>query len=189
MERALPATSYAVLGMISLAPMSGYELALRVDRTIANFWQISKSQVYGELSRLEELGLVLGTDVEQSRRPDKRTYEVTASGSEALDEWLVGPGHGSRRLRSGLLLKVFFAHRMTQERFSELLVGYRAEAEAERDHLAPIVESLAGSSDAYFTRATALYGLRQAEASLAWIGEVEASYPKSSSARKRSNRS
>jgi DNA-binding PadR family transcriptional regulator len=175
--------------MISLAPMSGYELAQRVDQTIANFWQISKSQVYGELSRLEELELVKGTDVEQERRPDKRTYEVTANGSQALDQWLAKPGHGPRRLRSGLLLKVFFAHRMTRERFAELLAANRMEAEQERDHLGEIVELLANQADAVYSRATALYGLRQAEAALRWIDEVEASLPNTEPKRTRSKRS
>ncbi len=179
MEKALPATSYAVLGMLSLVPMSGYELTQSVDKTIAHFWQISKSQVYGELSRLEELGLVKGTEVEQERLPDKRMYEITEAGLQALDAWLAGEGHGPRRLRSGLLLKTFFAHRMSEERFTELLSSYRVEAEDERKHLSEIVELLDPSiPETFYSRATALYGLRQAEAALQWISEIEASIPK-----------
>src|SRR5688572_29132081 len=105
METRLPPTSYAVLGMLSLAPMSGYELTQSVDKTIAHFWTISKSQVYGELTRLEELGLVSGTDVEQERLPDKRTYELTDLGGRALDAWLESAGTESSRLRSVPLLK------------------------------------------------------------------------------------
>ncbi len=179
MAKPLPATSYAVLGMLSLVGMSGYELNQNVDKSIANFWQISKSQVYGELSRLEELGLVQSTEVEQERLPDKRTYELTEAGSAALDDWLSAPGHGPRRLRSGLLLKTFFAHRMTGDRFVRLLEEYRDQAEVDRKYLAEVIEKLdPGLPETFYSRATALYGLRQAEAALAWIDEVEKSIPK-----------
>lgn len=178
MARSLPATSYAVLGMLSLSPMSGYELNQNVDNSIANFWQISKSQVYGELARLEDLGLVQSTEVEQARLPDKRTYELTEPGARAFDEWLSAPGHGPRRLRSGLLLKTFFAHRMTADRFVLLLEEYRSEAEAERAYLAQVIEELSPDlPETFYTRATALYGLRQAEAALKWVDEVEKSMP------------
>lgn len=179
MTKQLPATSYAVLGMLSLVPMSGYELNQNVDKSIANFWQISKSQVYGELSRLEELGLVRSTEVEQERLPDKRTYELTDSGAAALDDWLSAPGHGPRRLRSGLLLKTFFAHRMTGNRFVRLLEEYRGQAELEREYLTEVIEKLDPElPETFYTRATALYGLRQAEAALTWIDEVSKSIPK-----------
>jgi PadR family transcriptional regulator AphA len=179
MRKPLPATSYAVLGMLSLSPMSGYELNQNVDKSIANFWQISKSQVYGELSRLEQLGLVRSTEVEQERLPDKRTYQLTDAGAAALDDWLSAPGHGPRRLRSGLLLKTFFAHRMDGERFVRLLEEYRGQAEVEREYLAEVIESLDPSlPETFYSRATALYGLRQAETALAWIDEVKKSLPK-----------
>ena len=179
MAKPLPATSYAVLGMLSLSPMSGYELNRNVDKSIANFWQISKSQVYGELSRLEELGLVQSTEVEQERLPDKRTYELTKAGAAALDGWLSAPGHGPRRLRSGLLLKTFFARRMTADRFVQLLEEYRDQAEVERSYLAEVIERLDPElPETFYARATALYGLRQAETALSWIDEVQKSIPK-----------
>jgi DNA-binding PadR family transcriptional regulator len=71
----LPTTSYAVLGLLTFAPTSGYDLAIAADRSIANFWPISKSQVYSELRRLEKLGLVRSREVEQDKRPDKRVFE------------------------------------------------------------------------------------------------------------------
>jgi DNA-binding PadR family transcriptional regulator len=164
--------------MLSLSPMSGYELNQNVGKSIANFWQISKSQVYGELSRLEELGLVRSTEVEQERLPDKRTYELTEAGATALDEWLSAPGHGPRRLRSGLLLKTFFAHRMTGDRFVRLLDEYRNQAQVEREYLTEVIENLDPQlPETFYTRATALYGLRQAEAGLAWVDEVKKSVP------------
>ena len=180
----LPPTSYAVLGMLSLAPMSGYELTASVDKTIAHFWTISKSQVYGELSRLEELGLVTGTDVAQERAPDKRSYELTSTGAEVLDTWLVSAVAERSRLRSPQLLKMFFAHRLDRERFEALLDRYRSEAEVSAEQLKTIVDILEATPEAYYARATAVVGLRSAEGVLAAIDEIASDMP---STRTRSN--
>ncbi|MEX2395310.1 MAG: PadR family transcriptional regulator, partial [Actinomycetota bacterium] len=163
MEVRLPATAYAVLGMLSLAPVSGYELTQNVDRTIAHFWTISKSQVYSELQRLEELGLVAGTDVTQERLPDKRIFELTDDGGRALDAWLADPKHERSRLRSGPLLKLFFSHRLDRDRFDALLERYESNARKAREQLGAIVEELADDDAAFYARATALIGLRNAD--------------------------
>jgi DNA-binding PadR family transcriptional regulator len=69
MSRRLTTTSCAVPGLLSISPMSGYELHQAVARSIARFWPISKSQVYAGLGRLEPLGMVEGTEVPQQRLP------------------------------------------------------------------------------------------------------------------------
>ena len=173
----LRTTSYAVLGLLSMAPASGYELAQNADLSIANFWPISKSQVYAELQRLEGLGFVSGTDIEQEKVPDKRTYTLTEAGADALDAWLDEPTYESGRTRVGFLVKVFFAHRMSRERFRDLLDRYRTGAERQRTYLREIVDAL-DAPQAWFARATALYGLRSAEATIAWADEVAATLPR-----------
>lgn len=173
----LPATSYAILGMLSLAPVSGYELTQNVEKTIAHFWTISKSQVYSELSRLEELGYVKGTEVSQERLPDKRTYELTEAGAKALDSWLAESGDERSRMRSGPLLKLFFSHRLSPEAFDDLLDRYEQGAEAARKELQTIVDVLEPFQDAFHARTTALIGLRNAESTLAAIAEIRKTAP------------
>jgi DNA-binding PadR family transcriptional regulator len=176
-SRPLPPTAYAILGMLSLAPMSGYELLANVGKTIAHFWTISKSQTYAELARLEGLGLLAGTDVAQEGAPDKRTYTLTDDGVAALEGWLAQPSFGETTTRSHVLLKVFFAYRMPGEVFAAMLETYRQEAEATRAHLASIVDLLEGLPETFYPRATALLGMRTAEATVRWVDEVRSSVP------------
>lgn len=171
-DRDLPTTSYAVLGLLSLAPMSGYDLAQAADRSIANFWPISKSQVYSELGRLDDLGLVRGVEVSQEKLPDKRRYEITEAGAEVLDAWLVEPGWEPDRHRVGFLVKMFFGHRLAPDRMLGLLDEYRAEAVRYRDYLREVVDALAEVPEAVYQRATALLGLRGTEATIRWADEV-----------------
>lgn len=173
----LPTTSYALLGLLAFGPMSGYDLTAFAARSIANFWPIQKSQVYGELDRLEGLGYLEATEVAQEGLPDKRIFAPTAEGDQALDAWLQQPGYQRERRRNAFLVKVFFGWRMPPERFEALLDDYQAETRAERDRLQAIVDRLAPIPSAAFGRATAQFGLRHAEATLAWCEQMRAALP------------
>ena len=50
----LPATAYVVLGLMSIRPMTGYELTGYADRSIGNFFPLTRSHIYSELERLSQ---------------------------------------------------------------------------------------------------------------------------------------
>ncbi len=79
---------YALLGLLAREPLSGYALTSQLKGRIGPFWSTTHSQVYPELSRLENGGLVAHRVVEQSDRPDKKVYSITAEGLKALKEWV-----------------------------------------------------------------------------------------------------
>jgi DNA-binding PadR family transcriptional regulator len=168
----LGTTSCVVLGLVSTHPMSGYDLASLATHSIAHFWPISKSQVYAELSRLETDGYVFGTHVEQDKRPDKRRYELSAAGKEALTAWLEAGGYAPDRTRSGFLAKFFFASHMTGAQRLALLKAYRDEVDAYRLELQDIVGKLENRADTFYERSTALYGLLAAEAKIQWANQM-----------------
>lgn len=175
---ARPATStYAVLGLLSFAPMSGYQTARAVERTISYFWPISKTHVYSELARLEELGWVEGDDVRQERLPDKRVFSITSEGERALDAWLLESELPSDVHRVPLLVKLFVAHRIPLNRTREMIANYRSLAEAELRALEEIMKILEPEPKAVFGRATALLGVRMTEAVVRWADEVEGLLP------------
>jgi DNA-binding PadR family transcriptional regulator len=171
-DRQLGTTSCMILGLVGKRRMSGYDLAGLAARSIDHFWPISKSQIYTELGRLERHRYITGTHVEQDRKPDKRCFELTASGEQALDAWLRSPGYPSERNRNGLLAKFFFAERMTDAERIELLRDYRDRTDRYRLELQALVDRLEGRDHAVYGRATARYGLLAAEASVAWVDEM-----------------
>src|SRR6266536_2295433 len=73
----LTTTSHAILGLLSIAPMSGYDLYQAVEGSTGHFWPISKSQVYAELAHLEPRGLIDGTAVPQER--DRKSTRLNSS--------------------------------------------------------------------------------------------------------------
>jgi DNA-binding PadR family transcriptional regulator len=168
----IPTTSYAVLGLLGLGQMSGYDLVRLVEQTIAHFWTINKSHVYRELARLEEAGYVRSTSVPQERLPDKRIFKQTAAGRKALIGWLNAPDYEPDRYRSELLVKLFFASEMDPQNLKNMLKDYRERAVESRDQFVRIVDGLASSPENAFFRATALMGLRSYQASIAWVDEI-----------------
>jgi DNA-binding PadR family transcriptional regulator len=100
-------TAYVVLGMVSSEPRSGYEIKALVDETTRFFWAASYGQIYPELRRLSEAGLVEGRDEPRGER--KRTvYAITADGEDELRAWLRRPPETFEMREEGLL-KLFFA--------------------------------------------------------------------------------
>jgi len=103
----LSATAYVILGMVSREPRSGYEIKAAVDNTTRFFWAASYGQIYPELKRLSEAGLVEGIDAPRGDR--KRTvYAITAEGEAELKDWLRRPPETAEMREEGLL-KLFFA--------------------------------------------------------------------------------
>ncbi|MGH3145256.1 MAG: PadR family transcriptional regulator [Rubrobacter sp.] len=82
---------YAILGLLSREALSGYDLTGRMRGRVGYFWSAGHSQIYPELARLEGGGYVTHSVVEQQERPDKKVYEITGKGLEALREWVVQP--------------------------------------------------------------------------------------------------
>jgi PadR family transcriptional regulator AphA len=76
---------HAVLGLLASRPMTGYELARVFDLSLSNAWHARHSQIYPELARLDELGLVHVVE-EGARR--SRTWDVTEAGRAELRRWL-----------------------------------------------------------------------------------------------------
>ncbi len=103
----LSSTAYVILGMVRNEPRSGYEIKASVDGSTRFFWAASYGQIYPELKRLAEAGLVEPSDASTGDR--KRTrYAITADGEAELKDWLRQPPETTEMREEGLL-KLFFS--------------------------------------------------------------------------------
>jgi DNA-binding PadR family transcriptional regulator len=113
------AVTPVVLGLLSLGPRSGYDIKTVVDRSTRFFWAASYGQIYPELRRLEDEGLVEGEDAPNGRR-GRRVYKMTEVGRKALQDWLLGP-ETTIEYRDESLLRLFFGDALPREQALELL--------------------------------------------------------------------
>src|SRR6478735_775489 len=107
------AVTWAVLGLLGVKPMSGYDIKRVVDRSIRHFWAASYGQIYPELKRLEEAGWIAGDDEPRGGRA-RRVYRITDPGTEALRGWLAGR-ETRIEMRDESLLRLFFADTLPRD--------------------------------------------------------------------------
>lgn len=96
---------HAILTALLEKPSSGLELTRRFDRSIGYFWSATHQQIYRELSRLEETGLIRALPSEVPVRGQKKDYEVLAAGGAELARW-VRESQDPRPMRDPLLLRI-----------------------------------------------------------------------------------
>ena len=78
----------ALLGLLDHRPMTGYDLKRIFDDPMGFFWVAQMSQIYRELNKLEEKGLVKSEIVPQEKRPDRKVYQLTKEGKKIFLNWL-----------------------------------------------------------------------------------------------------
>ncbi|MEP6764662.1 MAG: PadR family transcriptional regulator [Gemmatimonadaceae bacterium] len=107
MTTSLGNTDYALLGMLKLEPMSGYQLRREIADSLAYFWSESFGQIYPALKRLTALKLI--TPVRRTTRDTGRgqQFALTPRGESALADWIALPAE-PQPPRNQLLLKLFF---------------------------------------------------------------------------------
>jgi PadR family transcriptional regulator AphA len=103
----LSPTAYVILGMLGWRPMSGYEIKSIVDKSTRFFWAASYGQIYPELRRLSDGGLIEGRASPQGGRK-RNVYRLTAAGRKELRAWLKADPE-VYEVRDEGLLKLFFA--------------------------------------------------------------------------------
>ena len=128
-----------ILGVLHLSPRSGYEIKKLVDKSTRFFWAASYGQIYPELRRLEEAGLVAATAEPRGRRR-RNVYRLTDSGREALRAWIRGPD-ATYELRDESLLKLFFASAVDAEDAVGVVRAMRRERESRLARLLEIEKS------------------------------------------------
>ena len=100
-------TEFAILGMLTHGPLSGYDLKQLFEERIAHFWAESIGQIYPTLKKLAKAGMVKAKETEGHAGPKRIEYRITAKGTKYLRGWLHEPT-GKEHVRNELLLKLFF---------------------------------------------------------------------------------
>ena len=124
----------AALGLLAQRPGSGYDLLRQFEKTMANVWPATQSQLYSELNKLADGGLI---EVSAVGARGRKEYRITDAGHAELQRWVTNP-QDDPPYRNAALLRVFLLN---------LIPAGQA-----RVHL----ETMAGHSDAEVARLSEL---------------------------------
>ncbi len=161
--------TWAVLGLLTRRPMSGYDIKRQIDRTIRHFWAASYGQIYPELTRLEAAGWIAGEDAANGGR-SRRLFTITPAGSDALRRWLVGD-ETRIELRDESLLRLFFADAAPLELGLGLLRARRAGYQAMLEQLRALDDGT--GPDPPFIDLVYRWGLDYCEWGIEWCDRQE----------------
>ena len=95
---------HALLTALSEKPGSGLDLARRFDKSIGYFWSATHQQIYRELARLEEAGLI-ASEAQPETRGQKKIYRPLPAGLDELRRWIALP-EDAAPLRDGLMVRL-----------------------------------------------------------------------------------
>ncbi|WP_432987145.1 PadR family transcriptional regulator [Dactylosporangium sp. CA-233914] len=164
-------TEMAVLGALSIEPMTGYALREAIRDVLGHFWSESFGQIYPALAELERHGYVTRSG---STRAGSSMFAITPSGTQRLRDLLTQPVQATPP-RNGLLLRLFFGRTLGVDACRALIAQAKADAQRQLDELDTIAAQVAGETqhpdDTPFLLLTISAGRHSARAALAWADE------------------
>ncbi|RJL30923.1 PadR family transcriptional regulator [Bailinhaonella thermotolerans] len=162
---------HAVLGLLSEAPASGYDLLKIFEMSLANVWPATQSQLYGELGKLTDAGLI---EVAAEGPRGRKEYRVTEAGLAELRHWIaeVPPNTVPR---SDVLLRVFFLGALPADQAVAYLRSLARDAENDLAHLRSLVPHVECQDDnlSVYGRLALEWGLRASELRREWAEWAE----------------
>lgn len=169
-DRPLNATAASLLGFLHDGPCTGWDLVAAAQLLIGDFWSLTRSQVYRELSAMAEVGLV---EAEATGRRDRRPYRLTDAGRAAFHAWLLREP-GPEQIRYPLLLTMAFGRHLPPEVLAGFVARHRDAHAARLAGYQADRDATVGGLDAYATAALD-FGIRYETAVLEWFDHLDPS--------------
>lgn len=126
---------YALLGLISRTPITGYDLAKEFDKELDNFWHAEHSQIYPELKKLTQEGLITFTVTIQGEKLEKKVYTITEAGQQELLNWLRQDEPLQPTPKDIFRLRMYFADKLTSRELLNLIAAQRSQHQVKLDQL------------------------------------------------------
>jgi PadR family transcriptional regulator AphA len=169
-------TSYLLLGMLRVGAASGYAIKKTIEQSTQFFCPTSPAQVYPELDRLEEAGLVARRDASRGARR-RSDFTLTADGREALRRWLKSSREEPMQIRMSGMLRLFLADALDPEEQRELVQRLAQRSRDGASHLRteilPVAERLADRGPR-FPHVAAQFGADMWQFAAEWLERLDA---------------
>jgi PadR family transcriptional regulator AphA len=166
----LTPTARVILGLLQLGARTGYDIKRLSDSSTRFFWGASYGQIYPELRRLTEAGLVKPNA--QPRGGIERTeYTVTPQGRRALHVWLTEkPPSLLFEYRDEPLFKLFLGDLLGKDEVAANLRQAREEFEEVAERFRRIRDEAPGGG---YPLVALRYGIELMDWIAAWYEDAE----------------
>lgn len=139
-------TRYAILGMLVMEPMSGYDIKKHIERNLSYFWNENYGHLYPILKRLHADGWVTKQAEENEGKPTRYVYSITELGRRMLADWLTLPVE-RLPVRNEMLFKLFFGDMVSVESNRQRIADDLTFADQRQKQLEKLEEELRAELD------------------------------------------
>ena len=112
---------YAILGLMMQSPVTGYDIAKAFGPGLGSFWSAKHSQIYPELKRLTEEGLIRYSVVTQGERLEKKVDGITDVGKAGFMQWLLQDPPLDPTPKDVFRLRSYYSQWLAEEEYLQLL--------------------------------------------------------------------
>lgn len=117
---------YAILGLLSWKPQTGYDLKQIFRNSVTMYWSGSNNQIYRTLVKLHEEKFVTREIEDQDAGPSRKIYTITEEGEAALREWLL-TSPDLPEIKHSFLIQLAWSDKLTNEELDGILAKYEEE--------------------------------------------------------------
>ena len=117
---------YAILGLLSWQPLTGYDLKQIFRNSTTMYWSGSNNQIYRTLVKLHDEQLVTRKIEDQESGPSRKIYTITEAGEAALKTWLLSPPE-LPDIKNPFLIRVSWADQLSNKELDDMLATYQEE--------------------------------------------------------------
>jgi PadR family transcriptional regulator AphA len=121
---------YAILGLLSWRPLTGYDIKKMFAGSAAFYWSGNNNQIYTTLVKLHENGLVTRKVETQEDTPPRKIYSITPKGKAELRKWLLSEPEPPQ-LKNTFLVQLAWADQLRSEELDASLGKYEAEIQTQ----------------------------------------------------------
>ena len=122
-----------ILGMLSIHPMSVYELKKNMEKSTSMFYNTSIGSIHPACQKLLRQGFISCHEESEGKRA-KKVFSITKQGEKEYQTWLISP-LGIGKIKDELLLRLFFFSD-SDDQWRTVLDGYLQEIKQMRKALA-----------------------------------------------------
>ena len=169
---------YVLLGLLAEGPSYGYELHQRLVTEFEGIWNLSQSQCYNILHRLEENGVLQGEIVHQDHPPHRKLLRLTPTGQHRMQDWLTTPTPSSTRaIRIDFLTRLYFSRNQDQKIASTMIADQIHSIEYDLEKLKQTLEDIPARK--ILNRLSLQLRIQQLQTCVAWLDECHTGFESS----------
>lgn len=122
---------YAILGLLSWKPLTGYDIKKIIQESTFMHWSGNNNQIYKALMNLSEDNLVSNHVIHQEGAPSKKEFSITEEGLSVLNNWVRTSELELPEYKKTFLVQLSWSESLDTAQIIRLLEKYQSKIEEE----------------------------------------------------------